>query len=161
MKCPFCGHQDTQVKDSRPSDDGSAIRRRRSCPNCNGRFTTFERVQLRELVILKRNGRRTPFERDKLERSLGVALRKRPVQPEQVEQLVNRIVRQLESLGETEIPSSTVGDFIMKALKGVDEVAYVRYASVYRDFRHTGDFAKFLGAEGLADGGGDEPSGKA
>ncbi|MFN3837565.1 MAG: transcriptional regulator NrdR [Brevundimonas sp.] len=155
MKCPFCGHQDTQVKDSRPSDDGSAIRRRRSCPNCNGRFTTFERVQLRELVILKRNGRRTPFERDKLERSLGVALRKRPVQAEQIEQMVNRIVRQLESLGETEIPSSTVGDFIMKALKGVDEVAYVRYASVYKDFRHTGDFAKFLGDEGL-----DEPTGK-
>jgi transcriptional repressor NrdR len=156
MKCPFCGHQDTQVKDSRPSDDGSAIRRRRSCPNCNGRFTTFERVQLRELVILKRNGRRTPFDRDKLERSLGVALRKRPVQAEQVEQMVNRIVRQLESLGETEIASSVVGDFIMKALKGVDEVAYVRYASVYKDFRHTGDFAKFLGDEGF-----DEPSGKA
>ena len=155
MKCPFCGHQDTQVKDSRPSDDGSAIRRRRSCPNCNGRFTTFERVQLRELVILKRNGRRTPFDRDKLERSLGVALRNRPVQADQVEQMVNRIVRQLESLGETEIPSSTVGDFIMKALKGVDEVAYVRYASVYKDFRHTGDFAKFLGDEGL-----DEPTGK-
>jgi transcriptional repressor NrdR len=155
MKCPFCGHQDTQVKDSRPSDDGSAIRRRRPCPNCNGRFTTLERVQLRELVILKRNGRRTPFERDKLERSLGVALRKRPVQADQVEQMVNRIVRQLESLGETEIPSSTVGDFIMKALKGVDEVAYVRYASVYKDFRHTGDFAKFLGDEGL-----DEPTGK-
>ena len=140
------------MKDSRPSDDGSAIRRRRSCPNCNGRFTTFERVQLRELVILKRNGRRTPFERDKLERSLGVALRKRPVQADQMEQMVNRIVRQLESLGETEIQSSTVGDFIMKALKGVDEVAYVRYASVYKDFRHTGDFAKFLGDEGL-----DEP----
>ena len=149
MKCPFCGHQDTQVKDSRPSDDGSAIRRRRSCPNCNGRFTTFERVQLRELVILKRNGRRTPFDRDKLERSLGVALRKRPVQPDVIEQMVNRIVRQLESLGETEIPSSTVGDFIMKALKGVDEVAYVRYASVYRDFRETSDFARFLGEEGL------------
>ncbi|MDQ1153526.1 transcriptional regulator NrdR [Brevundimonas sp. SORGH_AS_0993] len=160
MKCPFCGHQDTQVKDSRPSDDGSAIRRRRSCPNCNGRFTTFERVQLRELVILKRNGRRTPFDRDKLERSLGVALRKRPVQADQVEQMVNRIVRQLESLGETEIPSSTVGDFIMKALKGVDEVAYVRYASVYKDFRHTGDFAKFLGAEGFSDGGFDEPTRK-
>ena len=152
MKCPFCGHQDTQVKDSRPSDDGSAIRRRRSCPNCNGRFTTFERVQLRELVILKRNGRRTPFDRDKLERSLGVALRKRPVQADQVEQMVNRIVRQLESLGETEIPSSTVGDFIMKALKGVDEVAYVRYASVYRDFREAGEFATFLGKEGLSDG---------
>lgn len=152
MKCPFCGHADTQVKDSRPSDDSAAIRRRRSCPNCQGRFTTFERVQLRELVILKRNGRRTPFDRDKLERSLGIALRKRPVQPEQVEQLVSRIVRQLESLGETEIASSVVGDFIMKALKSVDEVAYVRYASVYKDFRHTGDFARFLGAEGLDEG---------
>ncbi len=152
MKCPFCGHADTQVKDSRPSDDGAAIRRRRSCPQCNGRFTTFERVQLRELMILKRNGRRTPFDRDKLERSLGIALRKRPVQPEQVEQMVSRIVRQLESLGETEIHSSTVGDFIMKALKAVDEVAYVRYASVYKDFRATGDFARFLGDEGL-----DEP----
>ena len=149
MKCPFCGNADSQVKDSRPSDDGAAIRRRRSCPNCNGRFTTFERVQLRELVILKRNGRRTPFDRDKLERSLAIALRKRPIQPEQVEQLVSRIVRQLESLGETEIPSSVVGDFIMKGLKGVDEVAYVRYASVYKDFRHTGDFARFLGDEGL------------
>ena len=152
MKCPFCGHADTQVKDSRPSDDGAAIRRRRSCPQCSGRFTTFERVQLRELMILKRNGRRTPFDRDKLERSLGIALRKRPVKPEQVEQMVSRIVRQLESLGETEIHSSTVGDFIMKALKSVDEVAYVRYASVYRDFRATGDFARFLGDEGL-----DEP----
>ncbi len=151
MKCPFCGNQDTQVKDSRPSDDGAAIRRRRSCPQCSGRFTTFERVQLRELMILKRNGRRTPFDRDKLERSLAVALRKRPVQPEQIEQLVSRIPRQLESLGETEIHSSVVGDFIMKALKGVDEVAYVRYASVYKDFRHTGDFAKFLGDEGLDD----------
>lgn len=151
MKCPFCGQPDTQVKDSRPSDDGSAIRRRRACPNCSGRFTTFERVQLRELMILKRNGRRTPFDRDKLERSLNVALRKRPVQPEQVEQLVSRITRQLESLGETEIASSVVGDFIMKALKGVDEVAYVRYASVYKDFRATGDFAKFLGDEGLSE----------
>lgn len=137
------------MKDSRPSDDGSAIRRRRSCPQCSGRFTTFERVQLRELMILKRNGRRAPFDRDKLERSLNVALRKRPVQSEQIEQLVSRITRQLESLGETEIPSSVVGDFIMKALKSVDEVAYVRYASVYKDFRHTGDFARFLGDEGL------------
>ncbi|MEH6663540.1 MAG: transcriptional regulator NrdR [Brevundimonas sp.] len=151
MKCPFCGNPDTQVKDSRPSDDGAAIRRRRACPGCSGRFTTFERVQLRELVIVKRNGRRTPFDRMKLERSLGIALRKRPVDPDQIEQLVSRIVRQLESLGETEIPSSTVGDFIMKALKSVDEVAYVRYASVYKDFRHTGDFAKFLGAEGFSD----------
>ena len=151
MKCPFCGNMDSQVKDSRPSDDGAAIRRRRSCPNCNGRFTTFERVQLRELVILKRNGRRTPFDRDKLERSLAIALRKRPLPPEQIELLVSRIVRQLESLGETEIQSSVVGDFIMKGLKSVDEVAYVRYASVYKDFRHTGDFAKYLGDEGLDD----------
>ena len=155
MRCPFCGGDETQVKDSRPTEDNTAIRRRRVCSTCGGRFTTFERVQLRELVILKRNGRRTPFDRDKLERSLGIALRKRPVQADQVELLVSRIVRQLESLGETEIPSSTVGDFIMKALKSVDEVAYVRYASVYKDFRHTGDFAKFLGDEGF-----DEPSGK-
>lgn len=149
MKCPFCGNADTQVKDSRPSDEGAAIRRRRSCPQCEGRFTTFERVQLRELMILKRNGRRTPFDRDKLERSLNVALRKRPVQADEVERLVSRITRQLESLGETEIASSVVGDFIMKALKSVDEVAYVRYASVYKDFRRTGDFARFLDAEGL------------
>lgn len=152
MKCPFCGNLDTQVKDSRPSDDGAAIRRRRLCGKCEGRFTTFERVQLRELVILKRNGRRTAFDRDKLERSLRIALRKRPVQPDQIDQLASRITRQLESLGETEIPSSTVGDFIMKALKGVDEVAYVRYASVYRDFRHSSDFARFLGDEGLDEG---------
>ena len=151
MKCPFCGNLDTQVKDSRPSDDGAAIRRRRLCGKCEGRFTTFERVQLRELVIMKRNGRRTPFDRDKLERSLRIALRKRPVQPDHIDQLASRITRQLESLGETEIPSSTVGDFIMKALKGVDEVAYVRYASVYKDFRHTGDFARFLGDEGFND----------
>ena len=152
MKCPFCGNPDTQVKDSRPSDDGAAIRRRRLCGKCEGRFTTFERVQLRELVILKRNGRRTPFDRDKLERSLRIALRKRPIQPEQIDQLASRITRQLESLGETEIASSVVGDFIMKALKGVDEVAYVRYASVYKDFRHTSDFARFLGDEGLDEG---------
>jgi len=151
MKCPFCGNMDTQVKDSRPSDEGSAIRRRRSCAECNGRFTTFERVQLRELVILKRSGRRAPFDRSKLERSLGIALRKRPVDAERVERMVSQIVRQLESLGETEVPSSVVGDFIMKALKAVDEVAYVRYASVYKDFRHTGDFARFLGDEGLDD----------
>ena len=152
MKCPFCGNPDTQVKDSRPSDDGAAIRRRRLCGKCEGRFTTFERVQLRELVILKRNGRRTPFDRDKLERSLRIALRKRPVHPDQIDQLTSRITRQLESLGETEIASSVVGDFIMKTLKGVDEVAYVRYASVYKDFRHTSDFARCLGDEGLDEG---------
>ena len=156
MKCPFCGHADTQVKDSRPSDDGAAIRRRRSCPNCQGRSTTFERVQLRELMIVKRNGRRTPFDRDKLERSLNVALRKRPVQPEQVEQLVSRITRQLESLGETELPSSVVGEMVMKQLKALDDVAYVRYASVYRDFREAAEFATFLGREGLSESGEDD-----
>jgi len=139
------------VKDSRPSEDGAAIRRRRSCPECGGRFTTFERVQLRELVILKRSGRRSPFERDKLVRSIQVALRKRPVDPDRVERMVSGIVRQLESRGETEIESSVVGELVMKALKSLDEVAYVRYASVYRDFKETQDFADFLGAEGLSE----------
>ena len=149
MRCPFCGHDETQVKDSRPSEDGAAIRRRRLCPACEGRFTTFERVQLRELTILKRSGRRAPFDRDKLARSLSVALRKRPVEPERVERMISTIVRQLESMGETELPSSTIGELIMKHLKQLDDVAYVRYASVYRDFRETGDFARFLGEEGL------------
>ena len=150
MKCPFCGHAESQVKDSRPSENGDAIRRRRHCPACGGRFTTFERVQLRELTILKRSGRRTPFDREKLVRSISVAIRKRPVDPERVERLVNAIVRQLESMGETEIASSVVGELVMKALKSLDDVAYVRYASVYRDFRQTGDFADFLSREGLA-----------
>ena len=149
MRCPFCGHEDTQVKDSRPTDDNSAIRRRRYCPSCGSRFTTFERVQLRELTIVKRSGRRTPFEREKLMRSISIALRKRPVDPERVEKMVSGIVRQLESMGETEIPSHVVGEMLMKALKSLDEVAYVRYASVYRDFRETQDFARFLGSEGL------------
>ena len=149
MRCPFCGELESQVKDSRPSEDGAAIRRRRMCPSCGGRFTTFERVQLRELTIVKRSGRRTPFEREKLMRSIGIALRKRPVDPDRVEKMVSGIVRQLESLGETEIPSHVVGEMLMKALKALDEVAYVRYASVYRDFRETQDFARFLGQEGL------------
>src|SRR5271156_2696944 len=142
MRCPFCGHLESQVKDSRPSEEGAAIRRRRSCvnPACGGRFTTFERVQLRELTIVKRSGRRAPFDREKLVRSISVALRKRPVEPEQLEQMVSTIVRQLESMGETEIPSNVVGEMVMKALKSLDEVAYVRYASVYRDFRQTQDF---------------------
>src|SRR5580658_3309429 len=153
MRCPFCGHAESQVRDSRPSEEGAAIRRRRLCinPQCGGRFTTFERVQLRELTILKRSGRRTPFDREKLVRSISVAIRKRPVDPERVERLVNAIVRQLESMGETEIASSVVGELVMKALKSLDDVAYVRYASVYRDFRQTGDFAEFLSREGLAD----------
>lgn len=151
MRCPFCGHDETQVKDSRPSEDGAAIRRRRACPSCEGRFTTFERVQLRELTILKRSGRRTPFDRDKLARSLSIALRKRPVEPERVERMISAITRQLESMGETELPSSTIGELIMTHLKQLDDVAYVRYASVYRDFKETDDFARFLGEEGLSE----------
>ena len=153
MRCPFCGNLDTQVKDSRPSEDGAAIRRRRSCPQCGGRFTTFERVQLRELMVLKRSGRRLPFDRQKLERSISIALRKRPVDAERVDQMISGIVRQLESLGETEIKSSIIGEMVMKALKTVDEVGYVRYASVYRDFKETQDFASFLASEGLSDEG--------
>src|ERR1700744_4124387 len=152
MRCPFCGELESQVKDSRPSEDGTAIRRRRLCPSCGGRFTTFERVQLRELTIVKRSGRRAPFEREKLVRSISIALRKRPVEPERMERMVSGILRQLESLGETELPSHIVGEMVMKALKSLDEVGYVRYASVYRDFRETQDFAKFLGDEGLDDG---------
>ena len=151
MRCPFCGHMESQVKDSRPSEDGVAIRRRRLCPECGGRFTTFERVQLRELTILKRSGRRSPFDREKLVRSISIALRKRPVDAERVDRMVNGIVRQLESMGETELASNVVGEMVMKALKALDEVAYVRYASVYRDFRHTDDFAKFLSVEGLSE----------
>ena len=158
MRCPFCANEDSQVKDSRPSEDGAAIRRRRLCPECGGRFTTFERVQLRELTILKRSGRRTPFERDKLARSVAIALRKRPVDPERVERMISTIVRQLESMGETELLSTVVGEMAMKALKNLDEVAYVRFASVYRDFRETSDFARFLEEQGLSEdnGGGGE-----
>ena len=151
MRCPFCGHAESQVKDSRPSEDGAAIRRRRLCPECGGRFTTFERVQLRELTILKRSGRRTPFERDKLARSISIAIRKRPIDPERVERMISSITRQLESMGETELPSSAVGELVMAQLKALDDVAYVRYASVYRDFRETQDFAQFLSAEGLSE----------
>ena len=151
MRCPFCGHAESQVKDSRPSEDGAVIRRRRLCPECGGRFTTFERIQLRELTIVKRSGRRAPFDREKLVRSISLALRKRPVDPERLERMVSGIVRQLESMGETELASHVVGEMVMKALKALDEVAYVRYASVYRDFRETQDFAKFLGDEGLSD----------
>ena len=151
MRCPFCGHAESQVKDSRPSEDGAAIRRRRLCPECGGRFTTFERVQLRELTIVKRSGRRTPFDRDKLARSIAIATRKRPVDPERLERMISAITRQLESMGETELPSSAIGELVMKHLKQLDDVAYVRYASVYRDFRETQDFAKFLGEEGLTE----------
>jgi len=156
MRCPFCGHLESQVKDSRPSDDGASIRRRRLCPECGGRFTTFERVQLREITILKRSGRRTPFDRDKLGRSVAIATRKRPIEPERIERMLSQIVRQLESLGETELASSVVGEMVMKQLKALDDVAYVRYASVYRDFREAGEFAAFLGREGLSESGEDD-----
>ncbi|HWA03097.1 MAG TPA: transcriptional regulator NrdR [Rhizomicrobium sp.] len=145
MRCPFCGHDDSQVKDSRPSEDNSAIRRRRHCPACGGRFTTFERVQLRELVVVKKNGRREPFDRDKLERSLSHALRKRPVEAERVDRMVTGIVRRLESLGENEIQASMIGELVMQALQSLDKVAYVRFASVYRNFRETKDFENLIG----------------
>ena len=145
MRCPFCGNDDTQVKDSRPTEDNSAIRRRRFCPECGSRFTTFERVQLRDLVVVKRSGKRAPFDRDKLARSLQVALRKRPVDNERLERVVNSIVRRLESSGETEIPASQIGLMVMEALRNLDPVAYVRYASVYRNFREAKDFEEFVG----------------
>jgi transcriptional repressor NrdR len=144
MRCPYCGAPDTQVKDSRPTEDDASIRRRRVCASCGRRFTTFERVQLRDLVVVKRSGRRAPFDRDKLERSVEVAVRKRPVGPEQIEELVSRVTRKLEALGEAEIPSSKVGEFVMEELKGLDGVAYVRFASVYRDFREARDFEAAL-----------------
>jgi transcriptional repressor NrdR len=145
MRCPFCGADDTQVKDSRPTDDRSAIRRRRFCPNCAARFTTFERVQLRELTVVKKNGQREPFERDKLARSIFTALRKRPVEPDRVERVINSLVRQLESSGETDIPTDYIGGLVMEALASLDQVAYVRFASVYRNFREAKDFGEFVG----------------
>ncbi len=145
MRCPYCGNPDTQVKDSRPSEDNTAIRRRRVCPDCGGRFTTFERVQLRELTVIKRNGRRVPFDRDKLMRSVQVALRKRTVDPERVERMVNGIVRQLESSGESDIASEAIGLLAMEGLRNLDEVAYVRFASVYKNFNDAEDFKNALG----------------
>src|ERR671910_592866 len=145
MRCPYCGAADTQVKDSRPTEDAAAIRRRRVCVQCGGRFTTFERVQLRDLVVLKKSGRRVPFDRDKLMRSVQVALRKRPVEAERVERMVSGIVRQLESRGEQEIPAEEIGLLVMDGLRGLDDVGYVRFASVYRDFREAKDFEAFVG----------------
>lgn len=144
MRCPHCGALDTQVRDSRPSEYHAAIRRRRSCPACGARFTTFERVQLRELTIIKRSGRRAPFDREKLRRSIEIALRKRPIGEDRIEQLVSSIVRTLENGNEAEIPSETVGKLVMDGLKALDGVAYVRYASVYRDFREAKDFHRVL-----------------
>lgn len=151
MRCPFCGNDDTQVKDSRPTEDNTAIRRRRYCPGCGARFTTFERIQLRELTIIKKNGQRTPFDRDKLARSILIATRKRPVDPERIERMINGIVRRLESSGESEIPSDSVGEMVMDALANLDQVAYVRFASVYRNFREAKDFEDFVGKMGSND----------
>ena len=148
MRCPFCGNEDTQVKDSRPTDDNAAIRRRRQCPNCGARLTTFERVQLRELTVVKTNGQREPFDREKVMRSMRIALRKRPVDADRMERVVNGIVRRLESSGESEIPTSVVGEMVMDALSGLDKVAYVRFASVYRNFREAKDFEEFVGKLG-------------
>jgi transcriptional repressor NrdR len=144
MRCPSCSSLDTQVKDSRPTEDSAAIRRRRVCLSCNFRFTTFERVQLRELLIIKRNGRRVPFDRDKLARSIQISLRKRNVDPDRVEQTVSKIVRELESLGESEVSSETIGEIVMEHLRTLDDVAYVRFASVYRNFREAKDFEAVL-----------------
>ena len=154
MRCPFCGNEDTQVKDSRPTEDNSAIRRRRYCPACGARFTTFERVQLRELTVIKKTGRRVPFDRDKLERSVNIALRKRPVEPERVERMVNGLVRRLESMGESDIPADTIGKLVMEGLASLDQVAYVRFASVYRNFREASDFETFVGEMTSGDGSG-------
>ncbi len=145
MRCPYCGCEDTQVKDSRPTEENQAIRRRRVCPDCAGRFTTFERVQLRELIVHKRSGRKAPFDRDKLVNSVMVALRKRPIESERIERMVSGIVRQLEASGESEVASSTIGELVIDALRGLDPVAYVRFASVYRDFREAADFESVLG----------------
>jgi transcriptional repressor NrdR len=152
MRCPYCACEDTQVKDSRPTEENAAIRRRRVCPDCGGRFTTFERVQLRELTVVKRSGRKVTFERDKLLKSVEVALRKRPIEPERIDRMVSGIVRQLESSGESEVSSSTIGEFVMEGLRGLDPVAYVRFASVYRDFREAADFQEVLGEIARGDG---------
>ena len=148
MKCPFCGFDDTQVKDSRPAEDSAAIRRRRACTEWGARFTTFERVQLREITIIKTDGRRVPFEREKLARSIRVALRKRPVDEDRIEKLVNSIQRRLETEGESDIPSNKIGEIVMETLKELDQVAYVRFASVYRNFGEAKDFQAFLGELG-------------
>ena len=144
MRCPFCGNNDTQVKDSRPAEDGAAIRRRRFCPACQGRFTTYERVQLRDLVVVKSSGRREDFDRDKLARSIRIAMQKRPVEPDRIEQMISGIVRRLESLGDTDIQSKLIGEIVMETLARVDTVAYVRFASVYRNFQEAGDFDRFV-----------------
>ena len=144
MRCPFCGNTETQVKDSRPAEDHVAIRRRRFCPACGGRFTTYERVQLRDLVVVKKNGRREDFDRDKLTRSIRIAMQKRPIEPERIEQMISGIVRRLESRGESDVPSDEIGQIVMEALARIDTVAYVRFASVYKNFQAVDDFDKFM-----------------
>ncbi|MGB0960505.1 MAG: transcriptional regulator NrdR [Halocynthiibacter sp.] len=144
MRCPFCGNVDTQVKDSRPAEDHAAIRRRRFCPSCGGRFTTYERVQLRDLVVLKSNGRREDFDRSKLERSIRLSLQKRPIDSERVDQMISGIVRRLESSGDTDVHSNSIGEIVMEALARIDTVGYVRFASVYKNFQSTDDFDKFV-----------------
>lgn len=155
MRCPFCGNNDTQVKDSRPTEDNAAIRRRRFCPGCGSRFTTFERVQLRDLTIVKRNGQRVPFDRDKLMRSIQISTRKRPIDEERIERMVSGIQRRLESSGESEIKSDLVGELVMDALASLDQVAYVRFASVYKNFREARDFEDFIDQIGSEENGGD------
>jgi transcriptional repressor NrdR len=145
MRCPFCAHEDSQVKDSRPTEDGAAIRRRRQCEGCAARFTTFERIQLRELTVLKSADRREPFDRDKLMRSIAIATRKRPIEPARIEKLVSGIQRRLETLGEGDVTSARIGEMVMEGLKGLDSVAYIRFASVYRDFSEARDFEAFAG----------------
>jgi transcriptional repressor NrdR len=152
LRCPFCSHEASQVKDSRPSEDGSSIRRRRQCEDCGARFTTFERIQLRELTVVKSENRREPFERSKLERSISIACRKRPVSPERIDKLVSSIQRQVETSGESEIASARIGEMVMAGLKALDPVAYIRFASVYKDFREARDFEEFAGTIGGAAG---------
>lgn len=156
MRCPFCGSLETQVKDSRPTDDNTSIRRRRVCPDCGGRFTTFERVQLKELTVVKRSGRRMPFDRDKLARSIEIATRKRPVPPERVERMINGIVRQLEASSDGDVTSEQIGELVMEGLKGLDDIAYVRFASVYRNFRDAAEFGELIDTLGEQKSGKDE-----
>lgn len=149
MRCPFCSNDDTQVKDSRPTEDNTSIRRRRYCANCGARFTTFERIQLRELMVTKKDGKREPFDRDKLARSISIATRKRPVDSDRVERMINSIVRRLESAGDSEVTSDTIGELVMEGLAALDPVAYIRFASVYRNFREAKDFEDFVGKLGV------------
>ncbi|MBT5570771.1 MAG: transcriptional repressor NrdR [Alphaproteobacteria bacterium] len=150
MRCPFCGHDDTHVKDSRPTEDNTAIRRRRACPDCGARWTTFERVHLRDLMVVKKNGQRVPFDRDKLEASMRISLRKRPVDPDRTDRVISGIVRRLESSGESDISSDAIGEAVMDALMNLDSIAYVRFASVYKNFREVRDFEDFIGNERLS-----------